>query len=97
MDDLKEIMDIIKGLIKKDEKRDWKSLYLGEFNDSMESNFHEIVKEYHERTESFDRIVCTGEIRNGEILPANGYELQLMNYPTTKDGWVSEFKALLMV
>jgi hypothetical protein len=35
--------------------------------------------EYLDRTEAFDRTVCTGPIINGEIRPANGVEVVLIN------------------
>ena len=38
-----------------------------------------IAKEYHDRTEHFDRSVCTGKIKDGAILPANGKELSTIN------------------
>lgn len=40
---------------------------------------HEIGKEYHERTEAFDRSICTGPIIRGEIMPNGGYELFEIN------------------
>ena len=38
-----------------------------------------LATEYHERTERFDRQVCTGPIRDGAIMPANGREAALIN------------------
>jgi len=35
--------------------------------------------EYLDRTESFDRTICTGPIIDSEILPANGKEFFLIN------------------
>ncbi|HEV3436895.1 MAG TPA: hypothetical protein VG122_06030 [Gemmata sp.] len=40
----------------------------------------DLAKEYHERTEAYDRTVCTGPIgRDGGIMPANGRESGLIN------------------
>ena len=35
--------------------------------------------QYHERTEQYDRTVCTGPIQRGAILPANAREHALIN------------------
>ncbi|MDG9889732.1 hypothetical protein [Pseudomonas juntendi] len=40
---------------------------------------HEIAARYVHRTEEYDRSVCTGPIRSGEIQPATPYELGLVN------------------
>jgi len=51
------------------------NLYLGNFQPSEESAFlWELAKEYHERTESYDRTVCTGPIINDAIVPMNNFE-----------------------
>lgn len=43
------------------------------------SPLDDLADEYHRRCEAYDRIVCTGPIRNGEILPASSQELDRIN------------------
>lgn len=38
-----------------------------------------LAKKYHDKTESFDRTVCTGPIENGCIRPMTGYEASIIN------------------
>jgi len=38
-----------------------------------------LAKEYHDRTEHYDRTVCTGPIVEGSIRPNNGKEHTLIN------------------
>lgn len=44
-----------------------------------EMKLRDLAKEYHDRTEAFDRTVCTGPILHGGIMPANGQERLLIN------------------
>lgn len=44
-----------------------------------ECRLHEMAKEYHKRTEAFDRTVCTGPIRDGQIMPASGHQQLLIS------------------
>lgn len=39
----------------------------------------ELADEYHRRCEEFDRTVCTGPIRGGEIMPATDRERMIIN------------------
>jgi len=38
-----------------------------------------LAAEYHERTEAYDRTVCTGPIVRGGIMPATAYERVAIN------------------
>jgi hypothetical protein len=38
-----------------------------------------LAAEYHERTEAYDRMVCTGPICHGAIMPATPHEMALIN------------------
>ena len=40
---------------------------------------HELAKRYHDKTEAYDRTVCTGPILHGSIQPASSRELVLIN------------------
>jgi hypothetical protein len=44
-----------------------------------EIKLRELAERYHDETEAYDRTVCTGEIRRGSIMPANGQECALIN------------------
>ena len=57
----------------------FKMEFLGEFYDK-DIRLWRLAKKYHEETESYDRIVCSGPIRNGAIIPANGRELRMINH-----------------
>ncbi len=57
----------------------WEQLYGCTFVDNTPSELYNLAKEYHRRSEAYDRCVCTGEIRHGEIMPANDYEFRLIN------------------
>ncbi|KVT80614.1 hypothetical protein WK59_21520 [Burkholderia ubonensis] len=39
----------------------------------------DLADEYHRRCEEFDRTVCTGPIREGEIMPATDRERMIIN------------------
>jgi hypothetical protein len=39
-----------------------------------EIRLRELAEEYHRRTEAYDRLVCSGPIHNGAIMPASGVE-----------------------
>jgi len=52
--------------------------YLGYFP-LDNSLFIDLAKEYHMRTENYDRTVCTGPIVNGYIRPSNGKEMAMIN------------------
>lgn len=50
--------------------------FLQEFCPSeADERLYALAKEYHERTEAYDRTVCTGPIRDGSIRPVNVYEM----------------------
>lgn len=40
---------------------------------------HDLAAQYHQRTEAYDRTVCTGPMGRDGILPADGYERGLIN------------------
>lgn len=42
-------------------------------------HLYRLARQYLDECEAYDRTVCTGPIRNGEILPATTYELALIN------------------
>lgn len=44
----------------------------------------ELAREYHEKTEAYDRTVCTGLVKDGEIHPASGEEWKLSNLHAIK-------------
>jgi hypothetical protein len=43
-----------------------------------------LAKEYHDKTERYDRMVCTGPIVDGAIRPSNGKEHALINVHAKK-------------
>ena len=43
-----------------------------------EKRLRELAREYHQRTEAYDRTVCTGPIVRGGIMPATGEERALI-------------------
>ena len=53
--------------------------FLGSFEPQIDPALLKLAEEYHERTEAFDRTACTGPIRNGSIMPSNGFELRAVN------------------
>jgi len=46
---------------------------------ARDKRLHELATRYHTECEAYDRTVCTGPIRHGEIMPASGQELSLVN------------------
>lgn len=58
----------------------FKDLYEGKFELS-ESDLllREIADRYVRDAEAYDRTVCTGPIKHGEIMPADHHELGLVN------------------
>jgi len=41
---------------------------------------HGLAGQYHDRCDAYDRAVCTAKSpRSGDVLPADGYELGLVN------------------
>ncbi|HEY6022310.1 MAG TPA: hypothetical protein VIY48_21370 [Candidatus Paceibacterota bacterium] len=46
---------------------------------NRDMRLHSIAKQYHDECESFDRTVCTGPIRDVEIMPATHKEMALIN------------------
>lgn len=58
----------------------YRALFHGQF--SIEGQDPDLVKladEYHQRTEAFDRTVCTGPVGHAGIQPANAREAGLVN------------------
>lgn len=61
-------------------EEEFKQGILGEYPHSeTEMKLRDLAQEYHDRTEAFDRTVCTGPIWHGGIMPANGQERSLIN------------------
>lgn len=58
----------------------FRDLYEGKFQLS-ESDLllREIAEKYIRDAEAYDRTVCTGPIKHGEIIPADYHELALVN------------------
>ena len=56
-------------------------LYQGNFPEKSEAELFldSLAKEYHERTEEYDRLVCTGIVYRGSIMPATNHEFNLIN------------------
>jgi len=52
---------------------------LSGFIEQYNAQLFDLAEEYHSRTEEYDRTVCTGPIKHGGILPANGKEHALIN------------------
>lgn len=52
--------------------------YFGTFENKPHPR-HDLAVEYYRRTEAYDRSVCTGPVRDGEILPSSHHELALIN------------------
>lgn len=44
-----------------------------------DKRLHDLATRYHTECEAYDRTVCTGPIKNGEILPLTNRELALVN------------------
>jgi hypothetical protein len=57
---------------------DFRSLYFGEFPPPDE-RLIALARAYHERTEAYDRTVCTGPIGRDGIMPATPREFGLIN------------------
>ncbi|BCB23186.1 hypothetical protein KNT66_gp14 [Burkholderia phage FLC5] len=55
-----------------------RDLYLGTFAPTPRTQLDELAAEYHERCEAYDRLVCTGPIKHGSIMPATTRELHLI-------------------
>lgn len=54
--------------------------YLGVWTPSREEKrLRELAREYHERTEAYDRTICTGPIVRGGIMPATPEQHALIN------------------
>lgn len=58
----------------------FKDLYEGKFKLSEgELLLREIAEKYIRDAEAYDRTVCTGPIKHGEIMPADYHEFALVN------------------
>ena len=47
--------------------------------DDAQRELDRLVEEYHEETEAFDQMICTGRTENGTAVPVNGRELRTIN------------------
>jgi hypothetical protein len=61
---------------------EFESLYMSVPHDR--SDLIDIAMEYHRRTETFDRTICTGPIKNGLILPGCPREMGIINQHARK-------------
>ncbi|ADP02352.1 gp7 [Burkholderia phage KS14] len=61
-----------------DAERMRRDLYIGTFAPTPRTQLDELAAEYHERCEAYDRLVCTGPIIHGSIMPATAHELRLI-------------------
>lgn len=61
--------------------KDFHRYYLGvPFEESPEMTaLRKLVEKYIQETEAYDRMVCTGPIHNGRIMPATHEEFSLIN------------------
>ncbi len=59
-------------------KSAWESEFLQRAPSEKDKALIALAVEYHERTEAYDRRVCTGPIRNGCIIPTDGRERALI-------------------
>ena len=50
----------------------------GNWSSRIAPELLELIERYYDQTEAYDRIVCTGPIRNGSIMPADGFQLGLI-------------------
>ncbi|MYM70505.1 hypothetical protein GTP45_27385 [Pseudoduganella sp. FT55W] len=57
--------------------------FFGEFTPAPVTPLDDLAREYYERTEAYDRTVCTGPIRDGSIMPATAREQSLINRHAT--------------
>lgn len=46
---------------------------------AKEAKADELAKRYHAETETYDRTVCTGPIRDGAVIPITPHEFALVN------------------
>ena len=58
-------------------RREYLGMPMQETDD--ERKLRKLAEDYHHRTEAYDRTVCTGPIVRGGIMPANGWEMSLIN------------------
>lgn len=57
-----------------------RALFQGEFSiEARDRVLVQLADEYHQRTEAFDRTVCTGPMGHEGIMPANPRQLALIN------------------
>lgn len=62
------------------EKLDVRELYLCKFETTETDKIkYSLAKQYHDETEAYDRLVCTGPARDGCAMPATGAQFQLIN------------------
>lgn len=64
----------------RDEKLDMREQYLCKFETTETDNIkYALAKQYHDETEAYDRLVCTGAVREGCVLPATDSQFRLIN------------------
>jgi hypothetical protein len=58
---------------------DFRSEWLCEpSNVERNRKLHDLAIKYHAETEAYDRIICTGKIRNGGVMPETGQQSRLI-------------------
>lgn len=59
---------------------DFRELYQCDFTPTeRDTKLRELAQSYVSQCEAYDRTVCTGPVKNGEIIPMGGHELGLVN------------------
>ncbi|HDR9024792.1 TPA: hypothetical protein QDB09_005399 [Burkholderia vietnamiensis] len=56
-----------------------RDLYIGTFAPMPRTQLDELAAEYHQRCEAYDRLVCSGPIVDGSIMPATDHERRIIN------------------
>ncbi len=63
----------------------WQQFYFGEFERTPhDDEMLALASEYYDRTEAFDRTVCTGPVVDGGIRPVTYRELGMINRHATQ-------------
>jgi hypothetical protein len=64
-------------------KRDFSQVFSQEYlcqpSSDADPFLSDLAKQYHETCESYDRTVCRGPIKDGQVMPSNGSELSLIS------------------
>lgn len=81
MDNGKDAIDRIRSATDGSAVHPFVSDYLCHWPEPTEEDryLYSLAAEYHQRAEAYDRTVCTGPIKRGEILPATDREMVAIN------------------